>query len=338
MFNKKPREPKDTEYLAISARLHVWETRLLTRERMEQLIEAREDGEAAKILADCGYPEPVPLTLSRIERSLGQAQEDLFAELAQAVADHPQVLDVFRIRYDYHNAKALLKAEAQDQDPQRLLVSGGRYEPKALLEAYRRGDLDAVSPTLREAATQARELLATSKDPQRSDFLLDKACYQEMLEAARASGSDFLTGYVRLLIDSLNLRAAVRATRAGRGEEFLERALIPGGTVPTAAVLTAKGEALVKLFQDTPLRDAAQAGAALLEPEKGDMTAFERLCDDAVTAYMAKARQVPFGIETVIGYLYARQTESTAIRIVLSGRLAEMDKDKIRERLREAYV
>ncbi len=338
MFIKKPREPKDTEYLAISARLHVWETRLLTRERLEQLIEAREDSEAAKILADCGYPEPIPLTLPRVEKSLGQAQEELFTELAQVVEDHPQVLDVFRIKYDYHNAKALLKAEAQDQDPQRLLTRGGRYDPQALLENYRRGELDGYSPAFQEAVTQARDLLASSKDPQRSDFLLDRACYGEMLEAAHASGSGFLTGYVRLLIDSLNLRAAVRATRAGRGPEFLERALIPGGTVETKAVLAAQGEALAKLFQDTLLKEAAQAGVGLLERGKGDMTAFERLCDNAVTAYMARAKQVPFGIETVIGYLYARQTESTAIRIVLSGRLADMDKDRIRERLREAYV
>lgn len=338
MFIKKPREPKDTEYLAISARLHVWETRLLTRERLEQLIECREDGEAAKILADCGYDEPVPLTLSQVEKSLGKAQEALFAELSQAVADHPQVLDVFRIKYDYHNAKAILKAQARDQDPRRLLVSGGRYDPQALLADIQAGELDRYSPAFQEAVAQARDLLATSKDPQRSDFLLDRACYGEMLEAAQASGSGFLTRYVRTLIDSLNLRAKVRATRAGRGAELLERALIPGGEVDLSALESAQGEGLAKLYQDTPLRQAAQAGVALLEPGKGDMTAFERLCDDAVTAVVARARQVPFGIETVIGYLYARQAELTAIRIVMSGRLAGMEKDRIRERLREAYV
>lgn len=338
MFNLKPREPKDTEYLAISARLHVWETRLLTRERLEQLIECREDGECAKILADCGYEEPLPLNLPNVEKSLAKAQEDLFLDLAKAVEDHPEVLDVFRIKHDYHNAKAILKAEARDQEPERLLVSGGRFAPQKLLEDYRRDELEDYPETFAAAIAEARDLLASSHDPQRSDFLLDRACYGEMLSAAQATGSRFLTHYVETLIDSLNLRAVVRSARAGKGAELLERALIPGGTVPVDPLKTAQGEALAKLYQDTPLRQAAQMGAAMTEPGTGDMTAFERECDNAVTATVARARQIPFGIETVIGYLYARQAELTAIRIVLSGRLAGMDKDRIRERLREAYV
>ena len=43
-------------------------------------------------------------------------------------------------------------------------------------------------------------------------------------------------------------------------------------------------------------------------------------------------------MEIVVGYLFARQGELTALRIILSGRLAGLDKDTIRERLREAYV
>ena len=48
---------KDTDYLAISARVRAMETGLLTRERMEQVLEARSDDEAVKILQECGYPE-----------------------------------------------------------------------------------------------------------------------------------------------------------------------------------------------------------------------------------------------------------------------------------------
>ena len=41
---------KDTEYLAISTRIRAMENGLLTRERMEQVLEARTDDEAVKIL------------------------------------------------------------------------------------------------------------------------------------------------------------------------------------------------------------------------------------------------------------------------------------------------
>ena len=53
---------------------------------------------------------------------------------------------------------------------------------------------------------------------------------------------------------------------------------------------------------------------------------------------MAKAKGVPFGAEAVIGYLVAKEIEFTAVRIIMSGRMAGISGDTIRERLREAYV
>ena len=82
----------------------------------------------------------------------------------------------------------------------------------------------------------------------------------------------------------------------------------------------------------------AAAGAALTSPGSGELTAFERMCDDAVMHYLEGARLIPFGEQAVIGYLYARESEFTAIRTILSGRMAGLDSDTIRERLREAYV
>ena len=73
-------------------------------------------------------------------------------------------------------------------------------------------------------------------------------------------------------------------------------------------------------------------------PGGGSLTAFERLCDNAVMGYLAQARRIPFGEHPIIGYLYAREAEITAIRTIMSGRMAGLSGEKIRERLREAYV
>ena len=48
---------KDTDYLALSSRIKAMETRLLSQSRMEQILEARSDEEAAKLLQECGYGE-----------------------------------------------------------------------------------------------------------------------------------------------------------------------------------------------------------------------------------------------------------------------------------------
>ena len=95
-------------------------------------------------------------------------------------------------------------------------------------------------------------------------------------------------------------------------------------------------DSLEELYRPTPLRTAAELGTAAAQG--GSLTAFEKACDDAVTAVAARAKSVPFGVEAVISYVAAKEIEFTAVRVIMSSRLAGIEGDTIRERLREAYV
>ena len=327
---------KDTNFLNISGRIRAMENRLLTRERMERMLDARTGEEAAKVLTECGYPELGRLTPSALDAMLSQAREAVYQDLSQSVPD-PALVDVFRIKYDYHNAKVLIKSQAMGLSPDRLLVEGGRYTPDALRAGYEEGDLSACTPAFAQAVEQARDLLGASTDPQSADILLDQAYYGEMLQAARETGSAFLLGYVRLAIDAANLRALVRAARMERGTDFLSRVLIEGGTVPSKRILEVRAGEAASLFGGM-LSEAAALGAELAKPGSGRLTAFERACDNALMAYQATAKRVAFGEQPVLGYLYAKENEFTSIRIILSGRMDGLAADVIRERLRDAYV
>ena len=103
-----------------------------------------------------------------------------------------------------------------------------------------------------------------------------------------------------------------------------------------AAAAAARREALDEVFASGPLAPAARLGSRLLQAG-GTLTEFERECDNALTAYLADGRRVPFGEEPVIGYLYAREQELTAIRSIFAGRAAGLDGDTIRSRLRRTY-
>ena len=93
-----------------------------------------------------------------------------------------------------------------------------------------------------------------------------------------------------------------------------------------------------EVFRSGPLAQAADLGAKLAQPGGGSLTAFERECDNALTAYLAAARRIHFGEGAVIGYLYAKELEFTAIRAIFAGRAAGLDGETIRSRLRETYV
>ena len=99
------------DYLYISARIHAMENRMLTRERMERMLDARTAEDAAKVLTECGYEDFSALTPAAIEHLLDQARLELFADLRKA-SPEPGIVDVFCIKCDYHNAKVLLKTLA----------------------------------------------------------------------------------------------------------------------------------------------------------------------------------------------------------------------------------
>ena len=110
---------------------------------------------------------------------------------------------------------------------------------------------------------------------------------------------------------------------------------MPGGAADAArlAVAAAGGEALAAVFHATPLAAAAALGADAMKG--GPLTDFELACDNAVSAYLSAAKMKPFGIEAVVEYIYLLELEITAARMILTGRLAGIEPEVIRERLRD---
>lgn len=327
---------KDTDYLAISARIKAMETGLLTRERMEQVLEARTDEEAVKLLQECGYPELDGRSPEAMDAALSAAREAALSDVLDGAPD-PRYIDIFKLKYDYHNIKAVLKAQAMSTSPDSMLMDMGRVPAAELKEAVLSGRLDELPESLAAAAAEAGDVLNSTRDPQLSDVVLDRRYYQEMAAVAEETGSAFLSGYVKIQIDAANLRTLVRTLRMGKGGEFLKTVLLEGGDIGADAVAAAGSSgALQELYGPTALQAAAEAGAEALRG--GPLTDFEKLCDDAVGEYLAGAQFVPFGEAPLLGYLAARETEYTNIRILLMGRGAGLPAGVIRSRLRSSYV
>ena len=336
MGKKRIKQVKDTDYLYISARLRAMERNLLSSARMDRMIDAPTAEDAAKVLGEIGYGDINLASEKSLNEALAVEREKVLGDLSTQVPD-PQVVDVFRVKYDYHNVKTMLKALAVGSRPERLLVDAGRIPAGKAAEAMREGRYDALPGILPQAAAEAADVLHSTGDPQRSDFILDQAYYREMLSLGEAVGSGFLLRYVRASIDSANLRSAVRTLRMKKGGDFLKKVLFTGGTIPTDKILAAAVNGnLEELYRSTDLRTAAELGTEAIAG--GSLMGFEKACDDAVTATVAQAKRVPFGIEPVVGYLAAKEIEFTAVRIILTGRMAGLSGEAIRERLRETYV
>ncbi|HHU22569.1 MAG TPA: V-type ATPase subunit [Clostridiales bacterium] len=327
----------ENDYLFLSAALRARETRMLGRERIERMLEAEAFSDAARILTDCGYADMSDMGAEELEVALSARRAELFNELGR-IAPEQQLIDAFRLKYDYHNAKALIKAERSNADTDHLLSESGRVSPEKMKEAFNNDDYRDLPPALAEAIKEAAGILARTGNPQLADFSMDKAYFAELLSLAEGLSSSFLRDYVKLQIDTANLRAAVRTLRMGRGENFLKTALIPGGNVKPdgLAAAAAAGEGIGRLFSSTPLAEAAVIGEEATKG--GSLTEFELSCDNAAMKFIKRAKSKSFGSELVVAYLAAIENEITSARMILTGKLSGINPELIRERLRETYA
>ena len=327
---------KKEAYLCVSAMLRAREPKLLNDERASRMLDAASFEDAAKILTDCGYPDMSRTTADEVEQTLAARRSELFDEMSRLSPDR-ELPDLFRLKYDYHNAKAIIKAEAVGSDPKHLLSDAGRVPGARLLELYNEERWSLLPPVLARAMEEAKGVLARTANPQLSDIVLDRAFFEEMRAVADRVDSDYLRSYVKVLADSANLKSAVRTLRMGKSQDFLGEVLVDGGSVDTRRVVAASDkESLAGLYAHSPLEKAAVLGAEALSG--GSMTAFERACDNAVNDYLRAAKLVSYGPEAVAAYLAAVEGEIQAVRMILTGRLAGVKPQAIRERLRDLYA
>ena len=118
------------------------------------------------------------------------------------------------------------------------------------------------------------------------------------------------------LIDLLNIDSFVRLKEIGKPRAFYKRVFLEGGNLDENAI-EQKAAALVN--------DVGVSGV-------------EKALDNQKMEYVKDALYVPFGIEPIVGFLQAKETEVRNLRMILTGKISGMDDVLIKERLRDTYV
>ncbi|MCL2125521.1 MAG: V-type ATPase subunit [Oscillospiraceae bacterium] len=326
---------KDADFLFLTALLRTRETSMLKSDKIDRMLDAQGADDAAKLLIDCGYPDMSGMNADMVEVVLQKRRADIYYELS-AYEYARALLDLFRAKYDYHNAKTLVKAAGAGIDATRLLSASGRIDAAAMNEAFAADRVGDLPPPVAEAISGAAGILSRTGSPQLADIEIDKAYYAELASLVKTMKNDFIAGYISLLIDSANLRIAVRSSRTGRDGAFLQSALIPGGNVGIEQIVAAYNDGALDAFAGDRLAQAVGLGMEIMRG--GSQTQFERACDDAVLLYVTDTAFISFGPAPVVAYLAKLEWEITVVRMILTGKMTGISKDVIRERLRECHV
>ena len=326
---------KDKDFLFLTSMLRARETYMLSKEKIDRMLDARDFEDAAKQLVDCGYSDMSGMDAVGIEGVLQKHRSDLYYELSSYVNTR-ELIDLFRMKYDYHNVKVLVKAAGIGARASAMLSDSGRIAADELEEAFTTGERSDLPPSVAGAMGSAASILSRTGNPQLSDIEVDKAYFGELLSLATNLKNDFIIDYVKLLIDSANLRILVRSVRTRRDANFLGLALIPGGTVGVGQLEDCFENASLAVFSGGALETAAKLGEESMKG--GTQTQFELACDNAALKHFDGTVFISFGPAPVFAYLAKQEWEITTARMILTGKLTDISADVIRERLRECHV
>lgn len=323
-----------TKYLCLTAMLRGRETGMVTREKAEQMLSSQSFEDVCRIVSECGYPDMSAMSIREIEDSLAEKRRSELTDVVSLVPD-VELADLFRLKYDYHSAKAMVKS---DGAAKHLLSYDGRVEAPEFLRAYMRRETESLPVALAEAIHDAKSMLSRTGNPCLADLILDRAYFAELTETARRTGMPYAMEYVRLLIDCANLRALIRGKLAGKRQEIIGELLFDEGSILKESIIAAadNGDDIVRLFTPVGLGSAAEKGVAVLS--HGSMTEFELALDNAVNDYLSDAERIGFGPAAVISYLAAVESEVMTLRVILTGKKMGIAPDRLRERLRDCYI
>ena len=328
------------DYLFGSANIRTLENAIIGRERIERLLNTKTTTEAWELLADWGVnivrnSDGNPM---REETLLG-ILKGAYARLMELAPDS-DALRLWLYPYDCNNLKAAQKAFVRGIDPSSMLFDFGTIPAENIVKMVEAGNYEGLPTAMCKAAQEAMDEYSKTKNPQVIDLIVDKACWADMLAAAKASGEEFVIRLVQTKIDLLNVMIALRILRMKSGEVgkvLFADAFLEGGKLARQGMIESMANGEEALISFVRYSSYAAFAEKFLASDKALSTA-EKLADNYWMSLILENKFIPAGLEVMIAFLAAHEYEVKNLRIVLSGKEAGIATATIRERIRDSYV
>ena len=321
-----------SDYLYATARIRAVEGRLLGRDKLNRLSELQGSDAVLAALSSEG------VTLVRkngavcVDETLDAMLREGFC-LVREATDDPAMGQFLQYPYDCNNIKAILKAESRGLSLDGLLCELGSVEIEDLPTRLSGEDLSFLPSNMASAVPEARKAFFETGNPQSIDFVMDRACYADMLHEAREI--PFALRYMMLKIDTVNLLMALRLSLLWGGDvarAMLSSAMLAGGTLSE--------EVLSELAQGgkKELENSAELApfAAVLAEET--LFGAEKRAEDLLMELVRQTKYLTEGADVPVAYLLALDTSVKNLRIMLAGKATALSPEQLRGRMRESYV
>ncbi len=320
---------KNPDYAYATGRIRGLETYLLKEADFSRLKEVERVGESLEILSKIfPYSESLMRVKKEEDFEIGLEEETRRTYLdLRSFCPEPDLVDLFWLRYDFHNLKVLLKTHLHPgPSSENLLSSAGTQNVGTLKKAIFKKDFFDLSLDFKNLLKKIFPLVEDNPRPQFIDSLLDKELFQWIFRGLGEFKDHFLTELRRRLIDSFNIKTFLRIKFWGeKEEEFYEEVLLEGGGIANSKFLKLSPqpvEALIDKLDNGNYKEAAREALGEWE-EKKSLFTLDHFFEEYLLNWTKNGFYITFGREPLINYIFLKEREIRILRSILRRKLAQ---------------
>lgn len=329
----------NSSYPYASARVKAIETRLITKEKLNRLMEAKDYDAAMRQLAEFGYGQSAGAQGSGSFEVLIQKELDEADALLEALSPSDVFTRIMRAERDYYNLKVLIKLLMQDKPLDSVPLSAGNLTVDTLRRAITENNYYDLPETMKEALQYIDRQFTIAADASIIGIALDRAYAKEIEALVNRMNNPLVSACFEAFFDISNILSLMRVRRAGFTKDSFERVFVHGGRIDKRTL----SDAFDLSDESIPAAVAKGAYSSVLSAafddfaKTGSLYMMEKSRDDYVLSLLKEQRHDMFGIGPLMGYYIAKQREAAAVRLVMTSKLGGIDAGVAGSRLKELY-
>ncbi|MBQ7151277.1 MAG: V-type ATPase subunit [Synergistaceae bacterium] len=312
-------------YVYTVARLRGMENHLLDGAFFSRLMDSASIDDAVKALGETSYSQWISQSSGvNFDKAIDAEILATCEELKSFVPDK-ELLDIFRLPYDFHNVKVLLKGlfkvRGGDTEGRRydLISKLGTIDTEELTNSIETEEYGFLPYGLTDLIPACWTLWDQTKNAQAVELLIDHAMFKAMLNVAENLKMPDIIQWVKFKIDAENLRAAIRLARMKYDPAKSLPFFHEGGTIrpdDMAKLLNEPQETWSRILSYT---DIGSVLGALSEQSdmKAALSDVSKALDDYLLKVLEKAKYSMDSPANVLLFLLTKEAEARNMRVAL---------------------
>ena len=229
----------NSDQLYANGRIAVLSTKLLGADKFQRLAECRAISEAVRVLQESGYASGVVLSDPNDYEQILKAELDSAMSQIRELCFDKNAVKYLLCKYDYVNAKLLMKGKYLREDFTAYCFDNARYDKVQMQQDFVNDSYAEYGKYMSKACDGIdAEYANGNRSPQVVDKILDQACFDEMRHYARRSSNRVVYKLYDWLTNTSNLMLIYRLKKAGYGKDELEQWIVNGASLKRQTLLS----------------------------------------------------------------------------------------------------